>query len=328
MDAVGSDRSLLGKISWHYYVDGLTQKEIGQRLGLSRLKVVRLLKRARAEGVVEIRIASDVHLNTELARSLEDRFDLQEAIVTDPVDDPETRTAIGRAGAQFLERSMKDNLMLGIGMGRTVSSLLPHMIPRKLSGVIIRTLAGAYEEPGRHSNAYNIAWRLADLLDATCEQLYCPLIVPDTATREALLKDRTLRELLESMSDCDIVLIGLGALDEESPLSRLGYVSRKQLDALRAAGAAGEILGRFYDHHGHSLQTEFDQRTLGIDLDQLRKLPTVIALAHGANKVVPMLGALRNGCLDVLITDRWTAESVLVRDDLTRANNSSAETGA
>ena len=83
MGVTGSDRSLLGKISWHYYVDGLTQKEIGQRLGLSRLKVVRLLKRARAEGVVEIRVASDVRLNTELARSLEDRFNLREAIVTD-----------------------------------------------------------------------------------------------------------------------------------------------------------------------------------------------------------------------------------------------------
>jgi DNA-binding transcriptional regulator LsrR (DeoR family) len=314
----GSDRSLLGKISWNYYVDGLTQKEIGERLGLSRLKVVRLLKRARAEGVVEIRIAPDVRLNTELARSLEDRFQLQEAIVTDPVDDPQTRSAIGRAGAQFLERSLKNDLILGIGMGRTVSSILTHMIPRKLDNVIIRTLAGAYEEPGLHSNAYNIAWRLADLLDATCEQLYCPLIVPDEATRSALLKDRTLHELLESVSACDIVLVGLGALDRESPLIRLGYVSPDQLAGLRSAGGAGEILGRFYDHEGGAMHTEFDQRTLGIDLAQLCRIPTVIALAHGANKVGPMLGALRTGCLDVLITDRWTAESVLVRDDLTR----------
>ena len=317
----GSDRSLLGKISWNYYVDGLTQKEIGERLGLSRLKIVRLLKRARAEGVVEIRIAPDVRLNTELARSLEDRFHLQEAIVTDPVDDPEIRSAIGRAGAQYLERSLKDDLVLGIGMGRTVSSILAAMIPRKLDNITIRTLAGAYEEPGLHSNAYNIAWRLADLLGATCEQLYCPLIVPDQATREALLKDRTLHELLESVSACDMVLVGLGALDSDSPLIRLGYVSQDQLAELRSAGAAGEILGRFYDFQGNPLLTEFDQRTLGIDLEQLCEVETVIALAHGPNKIGPMLGALRTGCINVLITDRWTAESVLVRDDLSRAES-------
>jgi len=324
---VGNDRSLLGKISWNYYVDGLTQKEIGARLGLSRLKVVRLLKRARAEGVVEIRIAPDVRLNTELARSLEDRFQLQEAIVTDPVDDPETRSTIGRAGAQYLERNLTNDLVLGIGMGRTVSSILPAMIPRKLDNITIRTLAGAYEEPGLHSNAYNIAWRLADLLNATCEQLYCPLIVPDKATRKALLKDRTLHELLESVSECDMVLVGLGALDNDSPLIRLGYVSPDQLAELRSAGAAGEILGRFYDLQGNPLVTEFDQRILGIDLGQLCNIETVIALAHGSNKVGPMLGALRTGCINVLITDRWTAESVLVRDDLGRAEAIPARLG-
>jgi DNA-binding transcriptional regulator LsrR (DeoR family) len=316
MDTAQDERSLLGKISWHYYVDGLTQKEIGERLGLSRLKVVRLLKRARAEGVVEIRIASDVRLNTELARSLEDRFHLQEAIVTDPVDDAETHDAIGRAGAQYLERNLHDDLVLGIGMGRTVSSILEHMIPRKLDNITVRTLAGAYEQPGVHSNAYNIAWRLADLLDATCEQLYCPLIVPNKTTRKALLKDRTLSELLRSVCECDLALVGLGAMDSDSPLIRLGYVSPDQLAELRSKGAAGEILGRFYDFDGQALETGFDGRSLGIDLPQLCGIETVIALAHGANKVGPMLGALRSGCLDVLITDRWTAESVLVRDGL------------
>jgi DNA-binding transcriptional regulator LsrR (DeoR family) len=312
------DRALLGKIGWHYYVDGLTQKQIGERLGLSRVKVLRLLQRARAEGVVEIRIAPDVRLNTELARNLEDRFHLREAIVTDPAEDLEALHAIGRAGAQFLERSLSDDLVLGIGMGRTVSSIISHMIPRRFNSVLVRTLAGAYEKPGVHSNAYNIAWRLADLLDATCEQLYCPLIVPDKTTRTALLQDQTLRELLGSVSGCDMVLVGLGALDSDSPLIRLGYVSQNQLGLLRASGAVGEILGRFYDHEGTALRTEFDERTLGITLDELCQIPTVVALAYGPNKVSPMLGALRTGCVDVLITDRWTAEAVLVRDDLSQ----------
>jgi DNA-binding transcriptional regulator LsrR (DeoR family) len=298
MDTAQDERSLLGKISWHYYIDGLTQKEIGERLGLSRLKIVRLLKRARAEGVVEIRIASDIRLNTELARGLEERFQLQEAIVTDPSADPEAHNAIGRAGAQYLERSLHDDLVLGIGMGRTVSSILEHMIPRKLDNATIRT------------------WRLADLLGATCEQLYCPLIVPDKDTRKALLSNQTLSQLLRSVSACDIALIGLGALDRDSPLIRLGYVSPNELAELRSNGAVGEILGRFYDSNGNALETGLEQRTLGIDLQGLCGVQNVIALAHGPNKVEPMLGALRTGCLDVLVTDRWTAESVLVRDDL------------
>jgi len=42
----------------------------------------------------------------------------------------------------------------------------------------------------------------------------------------------------------------------------------------------------------------------------------VIALAYGPHKVHPILGALRTGCINVLVTDRWTAETVLVTDSL------------
>ena len=47
---------LLSRIAWMYYNDEMTQKEIADRLGLSRIKVLRLLKQAREEGIVEIKI--------------------------------------------------------------------------------------------------------------------------------------------------------------------------------------------------------------------------------------------------------------------------------
>jgi DNA-binding transcriptional regulator LsrR (DeoR family) len=308
-----SDRAFLGKLAWLYYIDGLTQKEIGQRVGLSRLKVVRLLQRARAEGVVQIHIAPDLRLNTGLARSLEERFNLQEAIVTEP---DEAGEGIGRAGGRFLERMLKDDLTLGIGMGRTIASLLPHISALSLTNVVIRTLAGVYEEPGRETNAYNICWRLADLLDAAVEPLHSPLIVSTGATRTALLEDRVLRTVLESLEDCDLALIGLGALDDSSPLVRLGYCTLKQFAALKAKGAIGEILGRFYSLQGDMIPTEFDERMIGITLPQLCHIPMVIALAYGEGKVRPTLGALHTGCIDVLITDRWTAEAILVTESI------------
>jgi DNA-binding transcriptional regulator LsrR (DeoR family) len=312
-----SERAFLGKLAWLYYVDGLTQKEIGARVGLSRLKVVRLLQRARAEGVVEIKLAPDLRLNTELARHLEDQFHLQEAIITESIDNPEQSEAIGRAGARLLDRVLHDDQTLGIGMGRTVASMMAHLLPRKLNGVIVRTLAGAYEEPGRATNAYNISWRLADQIGAVVEPLHCPLIVTNQATRMALLQDRALRSVLESLKNCDLALIGLGALDHASPLVRLGYCTRDQLSALQKNGAIGEILGRFYSLQGEIVASEFEGRILGIDLPQLCQVPTVVALAYGESKVRPILGALRTGCIDVLITDRWTAEAVMLTNALT-----------
>jgi DNA-binding transcriptional regulator LsrR (DeoR family) len=303
-----SDRAFLGKLAWLYYIDGLTQKEIAQQVGLSRLKVVRLLQRARAEGIVEFNIAPDLRMNTEIARSLEDQFDLQEAIVTEPDPDGET---IARSGAHCLERLLTNDLTLGIGMGRTIASLLPKITPRKMDNVTIRTLAGAYEEPSRETNAYDISWRLADQLGAVVEPLHSPLIVANPATREALLEDRLLRTVLESLDTCDMALIGLGALDRDSPLVRLEYCTPDQLAELKQKGAVGEILGRFYDSNGIAIPTEFDGRTIGITLAELCQIPTVVALASGELKIIPIIGALRSGCIDVLITDRPTAEAVL-----------------
>ncbi len=69
---------------------------------------------------------------------------------------------------------------------------------------------------------------------------------------------------------------------------------------------------------GQPISTRYDDRTLGISLAQLCNIPDVIAIAGSdpKYKVHPMLGALRTGCLNVLITDRWTAEAVLVKADL------------
>lgn len=302
------DRAFLGKLAWLYYIDGLTQKEIAQRVGLSRLKVMRLLQQARADGIVEIHIAPDLRINTGLSRALEGKFELQEAIVTEPDADGLT---IARAGARYLDRALADGMTLGIGMGRTIASVLPHVSPRKIEDLTIRTLAGAYEEPDRETNAYDISWRLSDLFDAVVEPLHSPLIVATPAAREALLEDRLLRTILESLSGCDLALIGLGALDHDSPLVRLGYCTPAQLAALERQGAVGEILGRFYDISGDPIPTDFDLRTIGVTIPELCQIPTVVALAFGEPKVQPITGALHSGCIDVLVTDRETAEAVL-----------------
>ena len=48
------DFELLTEIAIAYYCDEVTQEEIANRFGFSRIKVGRLLKRAKEEGIVEI----------------------------------------------------------------------------------------------------------------------------------------------------------------------------------------------------------------------------------------------------------------------------------
>lgn len=321
-------RNLLAKISWLYYMDGLTQKEIGQRLNLSRPKIVRLLQKARAEGIVEIRIASDTRLNVSLSRALEERFALKEAIVTDTLSDEKaTRAQVGKAGAAILDRIIEDEQVIGVGMGRTLSSMLNFMQPRKTDRVLVRGIAGSYEVPGRDESAYNISWRLADLLEADIEQLYCPMIVADAATRSALLRDRELKAISERIAEDDLALIGLGALNEESPLLRMGYLDENSLETITRLGAVGEIMGRFFDIHGRPVESPLDDRIIGITLHELCQIPNVVALASGPTKIEPLIGALHAQCLSTLITDHDTAQAVLERSQDQATNQSTKPEG-
>jgi dihydroxyacetone kinase-like protein len=70
----------------------------------------------------------------------------------------------------------------------------------------------------------------------------------------------------------------------------------------------------------HDLITGFlDDRIIGLSIDELRKVPTTVAISGGLEKTRALLGALRVNCLDVIITDQKTAEAILQLDDETRS---------
>jgi DNA-binding transcriptional regulator LsrR (DeoR family) len=56
---------------------------------------------------------------------------------------------------------------------------------------------------------------------------------------------------------------------------------------------------------------------IGIDLQQLKGIPRVVGVAGGSWKSQAILGALRGGLIDILVTDGPTAKLVLVSDLLT-----------
>ena len=65
---------LLAQTASMYYEQGMTQSAIAAELGLSRVKVYRLLKEAKAEQVVQIIINWPIERHNELEEALKGRF--------------------------------------------------------------------------------------------------------------------------------------------------------------------------------------------------------------------------------------------------------------
>ena len=145
--AIDQEEQRATRAAWLYFVAGLTQAQIGKRLGLNRSRVNRLLAEARALGLVQIRITGRLAECVELEEKLKDAFSLQDAIVVPtPPDQALIPQVIATAAGAALAGRMQDGMAVGVGWGRTLRLSLQSVPRRPLQHLSVVSLLGhAYE---------------------------------------------------------------------------------------------------------------------------------------------------------------------------------------
>jgi DNA-binding transcriptional regulator LsrR (DeoR family) len=146
--------------------------------------------------------------------------------------------------------------------------------------------------------------------------LHAPVLVERPEVRELFLAEPTVREGIRRARAVQLAITGMGSLDErDSSFLRAGLLTRADLSMLRSLGAVGETAGRFYNVMGQTTGIELNRRVIGVELDDLHRIPKVITVARGLTKAPAILGAVRGGYLNVLATDNITARAVLALAD-------------
>jgi DNA-binding transcriptional regulator LsrR (DeoR family) len=305
------EHALIVKAADLYYLRDFTQEAIARRLGLSRPTVSRLLARARRSGVVRIEIASPDHAFTRLEAALEERFGLREALVVRGSERPEaTRAALGRRAAAALDRVLKGGERVGVSWGTTLRATIDALRPRRLRTTVV-PLVGGVGSVAAQIHANDLARRLAEAHGGVHHLLHAPAIVASPAVREALLSDPRIARVLEAARRVEVALVGIGALVPSSTVVQSGYFTLRDLAALRSLGAVGDVCTRPFSIEGRPVDPRLDRRILAVSLADLRRIPTVIAVAGGAEKAEAITGALRAGFVDILVTDHLAAQAVL-----------------
>ena len=310
------DSADLAKIAALYYIEGLTQEDLSHRFGISRASIGRLLRRAQDEGIVEIRVRQDVVVTADLERQLVERFGIQRAIIAVNHEDVDKqRVELARLVAAHLDRLLSDGIVVAVGMGRNVSAVSEYAIqaaPRKCT--FVSAIGGSYRG-GHTMNADHIARRLAARFGGESETLYAPALVGDPVLRQALLDNDTVRHTLDKARRADIALIGVGDMNENSNIVRMGWFSQYEIAQARLAGTVGDLMGYdFVDTCGSPSSPALQSRVIGLSLPDLRRIPNVIAIAAEPTKVTGILGALRTGVIDIIATSTSNALSVLSLD--------------
>lgn len=311
---------LLAQVASLYYEQGLTQAEVARNLNLSRSNVSRLLSEARRLGIVEVRVRHPLPTTTSFETELMTRFHLQSAHVLSSGGYNPDRVLqdIGALAADRLRSLLHDNMILGIGWGRALYETVNAFRPMSIGRVIVAQIMGGIGAVNPYIDGPELARRLAEALGGQFRYLHAPHIVESAAVRGALLQERNVREVLDLARQADLALIGIGSVHPEiSGLFRAGYLNKDELLAIARAGSVGDICGYYIDIHGHICDLELHQRIVGIDLPSLRKVKCVVAVAGWREKAPAILGALRGGFVDILVTDDHAAQEVLRLADIT-----------
>ena len=309
-----TDFDQLVRASRLYYELGETQNAIAEQLGVTRPQVSRLLKRARAEGIVEIRIVDRTAVESPAAEALAARFGLDAVHLAPTIAGPEdlTRRMVGRLAAEVLRDALRDGTTVGIGDGASVSAVAAALEETATPvAVTVVPLCGGYWSTGPEREPYR---RVADALGGQARGLMSPGLVDDAATQRALVAHAGVRAIVELWERLDLALFGIGG--PAWSVARVGEPVERELEA---AEAVGEVLVAPFDLDGRFVCPALRDRVIAFDARRLGRLPVSIGVASGEAKVRPILGALRAGVVGTLVTDVATAEAVVALDRATAA---------
>ena len=306
-------RDLLIKVAKMYYQEGLSQQKIAKEIHVSRPQISRMLKTCRELNIVEIRIHDNSSTGISLQEEFVKRFRLSKVIVVPPrAESDQTKERVGEVAAHLLEQLLHNDMTVGISWGSSLYYLVEHFSPQKYLDVDVVQLIGGTGARNLQADGLELARKLSHKLNGICHVLQAPLFVQNDVLKQMLIQEPDISQVLEKGKHVDIAVIGIGTIHaENSALVRAGYITKTQAEALAQRGAVGDVFGQQIDRDGNICDFELNKRTIGINLQQLKQIPTVIGVASGEDKAEVIRGAIGGGFIKMLVTDEATALRIL-----------------
>ena len=306
--------SLVTEICRMYYLDNLSQDKISSNLRISKSAVSRLLKEGREKGIVTFHIKDYEDRLTSLEYKLEQYFKLKEAVVVsdEGINSEEAiKNKVAKAAALLLQRRIRENDTLAVSWGATLAEVANVINPSFHLDIEIVPLVGGIDNKGRDIQSNEIARKLSKVLKGKYYVLNAPLIVNNILAKEALEKEENIKTVINKAKSADIAVVGIGSTKETSTLIKRGYFLVTELAKLINKGAVGDICTNFYDIQGNMLEIPLNNRIIGLKLKELKLIPTVIGVASGEDKQEAILGALRGGYINIIVTNKRLAEYLI-----------------
>lgn len=301
------------KVAKLYYEVGDTQKKIAEQLNYSRPTISRMLDAAIERGIVKVMVQYPINSMTDLEARIKSKYNLKKVFIAKGyVDNVDlVMQDVGKALGKYLTEICRDNDVLGISWGTTLSAI-PEFIPQNdKENVKIVQLNGGISRNSLSTGSIALLERFAEAFSAEFHLLSVPTIVDSQEIAEAILKDTNTKEITEMGRLCNIALFGIGKTSYDNILYQGGYFSKDEYAKLIESGAVGDICSRYFDLEGKIVDSGLNSRTIGLQLEELQHKEHSIAMAVGVEKTDAVYGAIKGNYLNTLFIDESIARALL-----------------
>ena len=297
------EEELMGKVAWHYYMQDMTQQKISELLGISRMRVVKLLDKARKSGIIQFKIRQDSIARMEVEQQLAQRYQLKDAFVVPLSPEEEINDSIAKAASMYISDRLPENGFINMGYGDTPRKVLNYLASSVERTISCISLTGGvnYYLPNAQSGVFRA-------------QLYlipAPLLASSRELAKATRGENAVQDIARMGKLSDVTVVGIGSMEDDATIVASNIMSKNDFLYLRRQGAVGDILSHFIDANGQLVDGEIDERMISTSLEDLKSLHNVIGVAGGPGKVEAIRAVLNGRYLDVLITDEHTAAALL-----------------
>ncbi|MGW0983344.1 sugar-binding transcriptional regulator [Streptomyces xiamenensis] len=309
-----------------FYLEGKSKIQIADEFGVSRFKVARVLESAVEHDLVRIEIRVPAELDADRSDALRARYGLRHVVVaespTDTADDTPDPEHLGEVGAELLGELVAEGDVLGLAWGRSTIHMAAAL--RELPPCTVVQLTGVYDAGTAERGSVEAVRRAAAVSGGEAHPIYAPMLLPDSATADALRAQRGIAAAFEFFDKVTIAAVSIGSW--EPGISTVhDMLNKDEREHYASLGVAAEMSAHLFDAMGRRVGRDLGERCITVEAERLRRIPEVVAIAGGRRKAEAIGAVLRSGLVTSLVTDTAAADLLLtqspgVRPALERAD--------
>lgn len=316
------ERFIIKVVEMHYK-QGMSQQEIGKKLNVSRTTISRALAQAKREGYVQIQINYPQDSAISLETTLEQKFDLKEAVIASTQNEQDLQDEIAFYASDYLLRTLKNHMTVALTRGVTLQHMVDYLGKDvrlkflKTDDVKLVPLMAATNISTSVPKQYRMAYsnylieEVARIFNGNSYQMFAPQYVTSAETRDVFMQEKSIKEVFDLARSADIAIAGIGTLNENSALINAQMIPLEEYKRLQKLGGKGELLSHILDKNGNLLNDQFEEHLIGLTLEDFKQIPIRVGVACGLEKKEAILSVLRGGYVNVLITDEKVANYLI-----------------